>query len=452
MRTKSVYLYIALAVILGGLTACKTKNINRQSADILIHSEGMYTIDDLSKKTPSKDSLAIEKLAEARDSIIFSPAANNKVYRIAVILPFMEDSVRKVWNKSSKKNYEKFVTSKESEMSISFMEGMLMAFQDTSFQSKFEFQFFDDKHSNEAMSSVLRAIQNDSFDILIGPALKVNISRLSKYAEENQIIHISPFSPSQSASQGNPKYYMAEPPLIQHIRTILQYGIDSIQDVNLKFFYHSNHSGKEYANSVAKYLDDYNDRLSLEDKIKYSNIALKNDDFIESFSLDQYIEESEHNLLIVNSFNENFIHHFLSQAAPFQEDTNLTIFGMPGWEEIETIRLEYINGSKIHFTQSYWMDDDNKHIVNFIAKYQDKYFGKPSKYVFLGYEIATIFFPFIDEYGLNFNSHLLQLDFQPKARRYNFKEVLDAEGQVKRIENTSLRIYKIADFEQVLVK
>ncbi len=125
---------------------------------------------------------------------------------------------------------------------------------------------------------------------------------------------------------------------------------------------------------------------------------------------------------------------------------------MPGWEEIETIRLEYINGSKIHFTKSYWMDGENELVVNFIARYQDKYFGKPSKYVFLGYELATIFFPLIDKYGLNFNSHLLQLDFQPKARRYNFKELIDAEGQVNRIENTSLRIYKIADFEQVLVK
>ncbi len=452
MRTKSVYLYIAAAIILGSLTDCKTKNINGQSADILIHSEDLYSTDDSSHKTPKKDSLVIEISTKALDSIILEPAANSKVYRIAVILPFMEDSVRRVWNESSKKNFEKFVTSKESDMSISFMEGMLMAFQDISFQSKFEFQFFDDKHSSEEMSSVLSDIQKDSFDVLIGPALKVNIRKLSKYAEENQIIHISPFSPSQSASQGNPKYYMAEPPLIQHIKTILQYGIDSIQDVNFKFFYHSNHSGKEYAGSVANYLDNYNDRLSLEDKINYSNIALRNDDFIESFSLDQYIDESEHNLLIVNSFNENFIHHFLSQAAPFKEDTNLTIFGMPGWEEIETIRLEYINGSKIHFTKSYWMDGQDELIENFIGRYHEKYFGIPSKHVFLGYELVSIFFPLIDEYGLNFNSHLLQLDFQPKARRYNFKEVLDAEGQVKRIENTSLIIYKIADFEQVLVK
>lgn len=452
MRIKSVYLYIVTALVLVVLTDCKTKNINRQSADILIHIEDLPSIDDSSQKTGKEDSLAIEKSTKALDSIILAPTADNKVYRIAVILPFMEDSVRKAWNESSKKNYEKFVTSKESDMSISFMEGMLMAFQDISFQSKFEFQFFDDKHSSEEMSSVLRAIQNDSFDVLIGPALKVNIHKLSKYAEENQIIHISPFSPSQSASQGNPKYYMAEPPLIQHIKTILQYGIDSIQDVNLKFFYHPNHSGKEYANSVANYLDDYNDSLSLEDKINYSNISLRNDDFIESFSLDQYIDESEHNLLIVNSFNENFIHHFLSQAAPFQEDSNLTIFGMPGWEEIETTRLEYINGSKIHFTKSYWMDSENELVVNFFARYQNKYFGKPNKYVFLGYELATIFFSLIDEYGLNFNSHLLQLDFQPKARRYNFKEVLGAGEQVKRIENTSLRIYKIADFEQVLVK
>ena len=452
MRIKSGYLYIVTALVLVGLTDCKTKNINGQSADILIHSEDLSKADDSSYSSIKKDSLVIETSTKARDSVILKPAANNKVYRIAVVLPFKEDSVRKAWNESSKKNYEKFVTSKESEMSISFMEGMLMAFQDISLQSKFEFQFFDDKHSNEEMSSVLRAIQNDSFDVLIGPVLKANISSLSKYAQENQIIHISPFSPSQSASQGNPKYYMAEPPLIQHIKTILQYGLDSIQDVNFKFFYHSNNSGKEYASSLADYLDDYNDSLSLEDKVKYSNIELGNDDFIESFSLDKYIDESEHNLLIVNSFNENFIHHFLSQAAPFKEDTNLTIFGMPGWEEIETIRLDYINGSKIHFTKSYWIEGKNELTANFIGRYHEKYFGKPSKHVFLGYELATIFFPLIDEYGLNFNQYLLHLDIEPKARRYNFKEVVDAKGQVNRIENTSLRIYKIADFEQVLVK
>ena len=108
MRIKSGYLYIVTALVLVGLTECKTKNINGQSADILIHSEDLSKADDSSYSSIKKDSLVIETSTKARDSIILKPAANNKVYRIAVILPFKEDSVRKAWNESSKKNYGRF--------------------------------------------------------------------------------------------------------------------------------------------------------------------------------------------------------------------------------------------------------------------------------------------------------------------------------------------------------
>lgn len=458
MQRINTYFFIMLAVMLA-LTACKAKKINKQQDVLRFDGEKWVKVDGSQVEIGPenvKDTAIVELLDTSIyvpvDTLVVEPDETKALYKIAVILPFREDSVRKAYNQSSKKNFQKFITAKESEMSISFTEGMMMAFKDMTLNSKFEFEFYDDGHNSESITTILHDIKEDDVDVIIGPALKSNLMTISKFASENGLIHISPFSPSKTASLGNSNYYMIEPSLNQHIKNMLDYGLDSLKNVSFKFIYHGNSSGKDYANGISNYLDDYNDSLSIEDRVAYSNIEIGNDDFIAKFKLDKYLDEGVHNVLIINSFKENFIHHFLRQVNNAKKKTNLTIFGMPGWENLETVRLDYINSSEIYFTQSYWMDEETIKLNDFQNRYKDQYEGKPNKDVYLGYEIASLFFPLIDKYGLSFKKAIVNSDFKPLMRKYHFVEVMNADDKVERIENSILRIYKIEDFERVLVK
>ncbi|MCD8528761.1 MAG: hypothetical protein LRY27_02010 [Chitinophagales bacterium] len=66
--------------------------------------------------------------------------------------------------------------------------------------------------------------------------------------------------------------------------------------------------------------------------------------------------------------------------------------------------------------------------------------------------MAAIFFSQIDQNGLNFTENLTQNSYDGISRSYTFSKVLDANGKVHRIENTSVNLYEIKDYERIKVK
>jgi hypothetical protein len=168
--------------------------------------------------------------------------------------------------------------------------------------------------------------------------------------------------------------------------------------------------------------------------------------------MDNWIDEEANNILMVNSFNETFIHTFLKQLNSRSKSNKLITFGMPGWEDSQILRLEYVSSSNIHFTKSSWIDWESPLVVAFSAEYNSKYGSKPKETALLGYDFANFIFQTIDDYGLNFNKAILGKRYIGINRDFLFQKVLSAESKVIRTENTNLRIYKIEDFEPILVK
>lgn len=367
------------------------------------------------------------------------------IYNVAVILPFMEDTVRKSWSKAKDKNFSEMLTTDEAEKAISFFEGMQLALNDVKFDSKFKIKVYDSNNSKLTTAEIIYKLKKDSIDIIIGPYSKQNVQTVSKYALENNIIHISPFSPSKSASLGNEKYYMVEPSLEQHILSMVQYGIDSVEKPFIKFVYHDTESGKEYASLVQSYIDAENETRSVEEQIRYDLLIA------DKIIVKDNIDEEDNNVIIVNSFSEDFLHVFLRQTTAFGETSSI-LFGMPGWEKSEIVRLSHLNDAKVHFTTASWIDEKNKNIATFNKMYQTKYKAIPKESTYLGYDIVAVFLKMIDENGIDFNKALLGFEFKGISRNFIFKQVLSSDNKVHRIENTDLHIYKIEDFEKILVK
>ena len=126
------------------------------------------------------------------------------------------------------------------------------------------------------------------------------------------------------------------------------------------------------------------------------------------------------------------------------------VFGMPGWENSQTLRLDYLNTGEVHFTSSMLNATDT--IRTFITRYKDKYENEPNHAVYTGYEIGSIFIKQLDQFGVNYFDNLINQEVSPLKRKYHFIEVLDENGEIDRIENTALIVYKIHEFEQVRLR
>ena len=449
MNTKSINYFILVLTML--LFACKTKQIASESETIRFDEYNADTRIPASPEVLEIDTLMPEIAvldSAALDAASVEIENKKSVYKIAVVFPFMEDSMRRAWIHSKDKNFQEFKISQETETSISFMEGMIMALKKLKLDSKFELIYYDDNNDENRIDGIIEKIKAESVDIIIGSSNKNNIMKLAALAKANNLVHLSPFSPSKSASLGNPKYYMFEPSLAQHFATMINFGIDSIEDPHFKFIYHANPVSQFYAEFVSNYIDVLNDSRELDKKINYALIETPTD----GVKMDNWIDEEANNILMVNSFNETFIHTFLKQLNSRSKSNKLITFGMPGWEDSQILRLEYVSSSNIHFTKSSWIDWESPLVVAFSAEYNSKYGSKPKETALLGYDFANFIFQTIDDYGLNFNKAILGKRYIGINRDFLFQKVLSAESKVIRTENTNLRIYKIEDFEPILVK
>ncbi len=155
-------------------------------------------------------------------------------------------------------------------------------------------------------------------------------------------------------------------------------------------------------------------------------------DLIESeFQLAKHMDAKANNVFICNTFNDNFLTHFLPQIQQVKEEQELLVFGMPGCEKSETLRLDYLNTGEVHFTSALLNTPDT--MQNFIARYEEKYKSKPSQAVYLGYEMGSIFLNQLDEFGIGYYDNLIDKTLNPINRKYHFIEAFDENGQVSRI-------------------
>jgi len=448
MQTKNQILLLFYFLLL--FTACKTKAPQSSDVETIKFEDQDDDNEEEANETIEKEEEESHIIDTVRlnDTIIPLPPILKENYKIAILLPFMEDSVRKKWEEAKPKSFQNFIFPKQAEIVSSFYEGFIFALENLELNSTYNIKLYDTKLDLATTQNILKEIRKDSFDVIIGPYAKKNIVEVSKYTSTNNIIHISPFSPSKSASLGNDNYYMVEPSLEQHILNILEYSLDSIANPNIKFVYHNSNSGKSYMQLVKNYLDAYNENEATLSPIEYSFVQIE-----EELEIDEKLEIAANNVLIVNSFEEDFIHVLLRQIASLDADLYpLTVFGMPGWERSKIVRLSYLNSENVHFSSALWKDKPTEKTSTLNEQFEEKYKYSFNENASLGFDIANVFISIIDKKGLDFKQDFLGYEYLGIHRNYLFKDVIDNNNNTHRIENTDLHIYKIEEFEKVLLK
>lgn len=458
---KFTYLTSFAILLLFAISACKTKkHINSSNADVYVTDSNYENTETVSNESDDNntivenstidkddyqeneiDTIATDTLLENSETII-----KKDLYKVAIVLPFMEDTVRNNWKASASKNYTNFQTPQKSENAISFYEGFVMGLKDLKLNSKFNISVFDTENSLQKTTDISNNIADENFDIVICPFSSKNINELTKVEKDNNTIFISPFSPSTAANSGANKFYMLEPPINKHIETMIKYGIETSTSPKITLFYQDNPFGQKSATFFTNYIDTLNKNKALSEQITYAIVDISNKN-IYRVKLADHIDIIKDNLFIINSFDENTLSILLQKINSLNKKENrLTIFGMPGWEHSEILRVSYLNNNNLHFTESTW-DNEDEDTQLFKEQYKSTYKKQPNNEVYLGYDVAQIFINIVDKHGLNFDSELLKADYKSFIKDYKFSK--NPNG---RIENNSLHIYKIENFDRILVK
>jgi hypothetical protein len=106
-------------------------------------------------------------------------------------------------------------------------------------------------------------------------------------------------------------------------------------------------------------------------------------------TLDDLINPSKTNILIITSYDEPFVQSTLRSVFEKNSKANLVVYGLPTWLGGDILRLDYINNLHTRISDAFFADTSKPKTRYFIENFTNRYHAEPSKYAYLGYDVFS---------------------------------------------------------------
>jgi ABC-type branched-subunit amino acid transport system substrate-binding protein len=140
----------------------------------------------------------------------------------------------------------------------------------------------------------------------------------------------------------------------------------------------------------------------------------------------EFFSKEKENVIVTFSVNKTYILDLLSKLNEWRNDYQMTLFGMPRWDKIEDIEVDYLVNLKSHIVAPDFIDYSDTVTKNFVSSFQERYKTDPDPLAFQGFDVAWYFIHALTGYGKTFEHclpgfrmKLLQSDFRFSASKGN---------------------------------
>lgn len=443
---------LLVLLIISSFSSCKVK---QKITDVVIFNDNTPVVIETPRETTIKENKTIFDTIVGNVATDSLPKLKDE-YTIAIILPIFSDSLNINWRNHANTDLKDFNIPEKTLLSLSFLEGMMESLENIATDSKLNIKVYDNQASLFHTEHILTKLAFENIDFIIGPFLSKNISKVSAFAKKQEIIMISPFSPSISSSNDYENYIMPNPGLDVHLSTISNFIKDSLSKSHIKVLFPNTTKGNRYAFSFEEILKSMNDSiLKEEDKLTYALVAVeaKTNDR-SKFKMEMYLDDAVNNAVIVLPAKSGFIHAILTKLNEQRKDFDITVFGMPNWRNSKTLRLDYFNNLKVHFSDTKWIDEEDIETKEFITKYKEEYRLYPTEDAFFAYDLFNFFTELINKYGMSIPENIHKETYKGLITNYDFKPTyLNNQNDTPvRIENKALHVISFEDFKLHLEK
>lgn len=321
-------------------------------------------------------------------------------YSIGLMLPFYLDENDEIVEHRSVLTAKSIY--RKSKVAIEFYNGFKMALDSISNDScKFKIYVYDTKGNDSLRTkNLLLKPEMTQHDLIVGPLHENNFKRVAEFARDNRIPVVSPVKRSNKLLLGNQFVFKAIPSKSTILSPIYKLVADSFKTENLLAIEYDNAKEKSLVNVFLKAYN--NELLSTEDTTIYSAVkVLKIDKNIADVVANLKLEKN--NVIFVPASDQTFVTNLFNLLSTTLNKTDykeckVTLIGLEEWRKYENIDLEYFQRLGVHFCSTKFINYKDSLTANFIDDYKEKITAYPSKYSFLGFDIAYYF-------GSNFIQH-----------------------------------------------
>ncbi len=359
-------------------------------------------------------------------------------YNIAFFLPFHADEANSL-------DIDKLISGEEqlpnkSNVALSFYEGALIAIDSLKKQklnAKIYVYDIDDKDSTNIIN-LLKKPELTKMDLMIGPLYGSGFLPVSKFAKENNIPIVSPFTQINKILFNNPYVCKVIPSTTLQVEQMAHYVVDSFGKQNIILVDNSNTRESSFFNA---FKNTANTNLSAKGMSAADTVKLAKG----LGGVEAMLSSAKTNIVVLPSTNQSYVTEFVRGLRGKREKFKIVLFGLQTWTTYDNLDFEYLNDLSLHMAANTFVDYSNPATETFITKYRNTYKTEPEMYVYQGFDISYYFISALQKYGSGFLKNISENKFQGIETNYDFKQFPADSG----FENKYVHILKYQEFKLV---
>ena len=317
---------------------------------------------------------------------------------------------------------------------VEYYEGLVLSL-DTLRKQKHIIELFtyDLENNPQTTKKILQDNANilKGVNLIIGGDSNEQIKLIGDFAKANKIKYIVPFKRNDDVLD-NAYIFQVNTPLAYLYSNAAYAGANLFGKYNILIL------DTKDAEEQTDFIKEFKQEL------KYRNISYKDiiydAEFFEEFILTQLSAEKPNVILPVSKSLEalNKIKGTLRAIAEGKPEYSISLFGYPDWQKKSYTKecLEDLHILNTYIYSHFYADNVNPRVKKFYDFYKFWYNKNPStvdpNYSMLGFDTGMFFFTAIQEYGVNFENNLSDVNYESLLFGFNFDRINNWGGFINK--------------------
>lgn len=327
--------------------------------------------------------------------------------KVALLLPFMTNE------KIPSSNTQRF---------IEYYEGLLLAVDSLRNNGcSIELSVFDTGNGTKKLNEILKQDALKEVNLIIGAVQNDQIGPVSKFAEENNIKYVIPFTSKNDDVLSNANIFQVNTPHSYLYAKASQAACDLFTADNIILLKVPGMEEKtDFINALKAEMKQRN--ISWRELI-YSAEAFPT-------QMETMLSKDKRSVIIPTSAKLEALNTFkspLRMLAETKPEYNITMFGYPEWQTYTNECLDDFFALNTYIYSFFYADNLSPEVADFYLKYKTWYSKNLinifPKYGILGFDTGMFFFDAMKKYGSNFENNLDNIHYKGIQTCFDFQRV-----------------------------
>ena len=359
-------------------------------------------------------------------------AACKRHYKVVLMLPLYLDEVTAMNPETAT---EEAVLNWNSLKYLPFYEGFRLAVDSIQKQGlHLTLNVYDLSKDSLKTSQLLKKPEVRSADLIIGLLFNKNFQMVAKFAHEKHIPIVNPISERGEILINNDMVFKANPSRASMLEVLADYIQKSMYRGQILIIRNGQYKDRDIA-----------ERLKKECLERNLNVVLAEGQDVAIGKL----SKTKENVIVAFTDNNVYALDLMRRFYELRNDYKISLVGLPGWEKIEGLETDFLNGLNTHLVSPAFVNYSDAGVKNIILRFQQQYKTDPEPLAFQGFDVGFYFLSALMKFGKQLPKCIT--DFRLNTSQTSFEFVRSGNNNSNGFENRRWSVYKYENFKLVRV-